>query len=81
MKRPTRHRYWPPRSGLRLADLKQRIPAAATLMNVKIPATLADAIDRLARELNATKTEVVIALLNAGLEVASQRLGGRQARR
>lgn len=77
MKNPRRQRYWPPRSGLRLADLKRRIPTPATLMNVKIPATLADAIERLARELNATKTEVVIALLNAGFEVASHRLSGQ----
>ena len=80
MKRPTRNRHWPERSGLRLRDLKQRVPTTGTLMNVKVPATLAVAIDRLSRELDATKTEVVVALLNAGLDAAAKRLDGSPKR-
>jgi len=44
-------------------------------MNVKIPAHVNEAIERVARELAATKTDVVIALLNQGLTVASDTLG------
>ncbi len=42
-------------------------------MNVKVPSHQAEAIARLAKELRASKTEVTIALLNAGLEIASKR--------
>lgn len=43
-------------------------------MNVKIPAYIGDTIERVARELRASKTEVVIALLNEGLDAASTAL-------
>jgi hypothetical protein len=66
------------RSELRLADLKNRERSTARLMNVKIPAYVSDAIERVARDLDATKTDVVIALLNQGLTVASEALGGWQ---
>lgn len=55
-------------SDLRLTDLKRRERSATKLMNVKIPADLSDAIGRAARELGVSKTDVVIALLNEGLE-------------
>jgi len=57
----------PTRSQLRISDLKARGPVGSRLMNVKIPAHLHDAIGKLARTLNASKTAVVIALLNEGL--------------
>ncbi len=60
------------RAHLRIADLKQRSPMAARLMNVKIPGHLADAISALAEKLGTSKTEVVIALLNTGLEQAGR---------
>ena len=63
------------RSNLRLRDLKDRKPTASRLMNVKIPAYLSDAIQKVAEDLGASKTEVVIALLNEGLEVASNHQG------
>ena len=69
MKRPTLE---PTRSELRLADLKARRPVSNKLMNVKIPAHLADAIDKLARTLNASKTAMVVALLNEGLNAAGR---------
>jgi hypothetical protein len=50
-------------------------------MNVKIPAYVSDAIQRVAKDLGASKTEVVIALLNEGLEVAALSLKGWQLRR
>jgi hypothetical protein len=64
------------RSGLRIVDLKQRPVSATRLMNVKIPATLSDAIDRLAGEFGTSKTEVVVALLNTGLDAAAERVKG-----
>jgi hypothetical protein len=58
------------RSELRLRDLKNRERGSSRLMNVKIPAYVSDAIQQVASDLGASKTEVVIALLNEGLEVA-----------
>lgn len=57
----------PPRSGLRLRDLKQRVPVRSCLMNVKLPTDLVEQIDRLATQLRTTKTEVFVVLLNEGL--------------
>jgi hypothetical protein len=45
-------------------------------MNVKIPAHLSDAIQRVAKEIGASKTEVVIALLNEGLDFTLGNLKG-----
>ena len=56
------------RSNLRIADLKARKPTTTRLINVKIPGHIVEAINRLAEELGTTKTEVIIALLEAGLE-------------
>jgi hypothetical protein len=56
------------RSTLRIADLKQRRPTGSRLMNMKIPAHQWEAIAQLARQFGATKTGIVIALLNAGIE-------------
>ena len=59
----------PSRGNLRLTDLKERQPVATKLLGVKIPARLFDAISTLANELQTTKTEVVVALIYAGLGV------------
>jgi hypothetical protein len=56
------------RSNLRIADLKRRQPTSRRLINVKIPAHQADAIAQLADQLGTSKTEVIVALLNTGLE-------------
>ena len=56
------------RSNLRITDLKARKPTTTRLINVKIPGHIVEAINRLAEELGTTKTEVIIALLEAGLE-------------
>ena len=61
---------------LRFKDLKQRERSSSRLMNVKIPAYVSDAIERVARDLNASKTEVVIALLNEGLQASAAALKG-----
>lgn len=66
------------RSELRLSDLKKREYSSSRLMNVKIPAYVSDAIQKVADDLGASKTEVVIALLNEGLEVAMTSLKGLQ---
>ncbi len=62
------------RSELRLSDLKKRERTSSRLMNVKIPAYVSDAIQKVASDLGASKTEVVIALLNEGLDAASTAL-------
>jgi hypothetical protein len=66
------------RSELRLRDLKKREYSSSRLMNVKIPAYVSDAIQKVANDLGASKTEVVIALLNEGLAVATKSLSGLQ---
>jgi hypothetical protein len=45
-------------------------------MNVKVPENIGKEIERVAQALDATKTDVVVALLNHGLDVASKALGG-----
>jgi hypothetical protein len=64
------------RSDLRLTDLRRRDKGTSKLMNVKIPTHVSDAIQRVARDLGASKTEVVIALLNEGLDVTTGALKG-----
>ncbi|OFV88231.1 MAG: hypothetical protein A3J75_07365 [Acidobacteria bacterium RBG_16_68_9] len=64
------------RADLRLSDLRTRDKSASKLMNVKIPSHLSDAIQRVAKDLSASKTEVVIALLNEGLDVSADNLKG-----
>lgn len=61
---------------LKLSDLMSRRRSSSRLMNVKIPAEINDAIERVARDMGASKTEVVVALLNEGLSVSAVRLGG-----
>ncbi len=61
------------RSNLRLADLR-RPPRVSKLMNVKVPTWVSDAIDRVVKDMGCSKTEVVIALLNEGLDVAHERM-------
>ncbi len=56
------------RQNLRLGDLMKREAAPSRLMNVKLPGATLDAIESLAKSTGASKTEVVIALLNEGLE-------------
>jgi hypothetical protein len=64
------------RADLRLTDLRGREKSPSKLMNVKIPAHVSDAIQKVARDLGASKTEVVIALLNEGLDVSQDSLKG-----
>jgi len=61
---------------LRLRDLKRRQPSPTRLMNVMIPAHVSDAIGYVADALEASKTDVVIALLNEGLDCAAVALKG-----
>ncbi len=63
-----------PRAELRVADLLHKQPRVASrLMNVKVPTVLFQAIEEIADGLGASKTDVVVALLNAGLDTARQR--------
>ena len=55
------------RSELRLSDLKSREPVSTRLLNVKIPSAVDEQIAALAEQLGASKTEVVVVLLNEGL--------------
>jgi hypothetical protein len=64
---------------LRLGDLVDRGKRGreqTKLMNVKVPAHVLARIDKVAKNLGATKTEVVIAILNEGLESAEKELKG-----
>lgn len=64
------------RADLRLSDLQQAADTAPSkLMNVKVPANVIHAIDRMADGLGCTKTDAVIALLNEGLEAFAQKRG------
>ena len=64
------------RSDIRLTDLRKRDKRKSKLMNVKIPVDVSDAIQRVAEDLGASKTEVVIALLNEGLDRSKEILKG-----
>lgn len=68
------------RSELRIADLKQRVPTRSKLMNVKVPTKIAEAIDRISKELGVPKTDVMVALLNEGLRVAPKTRDGHRRR-
>jgi len=64
------------RADLRLTDLRRRDKGTSKLMNVKIPTRVSDAIQKVAKDLGASKTEVVIALLNEGLDKSDTVLRG-----
>ncbi|HYD49961.1 MAG TPA: hypothetical protein VEB21_16505, partial [Terriglobales bacterium] len=59
-----------------LLDRGKRGREQTKLMNVKVPSHVLERIDRVATNLGATKTEVVIAILNEGLESAEKELKG-----
>jgi hypothetical protein len=62
------------RANLRLSDLEQQADHNATkLMNVKVPTSLNDAIDEMASNLECSKTDAVIALLNEGLDAFAEK--------
>jgi hypothetical protein len=64
---------------LRLDDLVARGKRGreeTRLMNVKVPSNVLVRIDKVAASLGATKTEVVIAILNEGLNAADSELRG-----
>ena len=66
---------------LKLSDLRGRTRGGSRMMNVKVPVYVSDAITKVARDLKASKTEVVVALLNEGLAVSQEtlrRLGVRK---
>lgn len=69
------------RSDLRIADLRPRASGSSKLMNVKIPRALSEAIDRMVGELGVPKTDVVIALLNEGLDRSREVLRGWRPKR
>ena len=56
------------RSDLRLSDLENHNRCPVKLVNVRIPAAVMDEIERVVRETGATKTDVIVALLNEGLD-------------
>lgn len=55
-------------SSLRLTDLAGERPQQEKLLSVRLPLALLDALDRTCHKLGARKAEVVVALLNEGLE-------------
>lgn len=67
---------------LRLDDLVTRGQQGreeSKLMNVKVPSNVLARLDRVAATLGTSKTEVVIAILNEGLDTAEQELKGWKA--
>lgn len=68
------------RVDLRLGDLRGRPTVTSKLMNVKIPAEVNQRIQRVAEALKASKTEVVIALLNEGLDASQHLIRGARRR-
>ena len=67
---------------LGLDDLVSRSatgPTVTKLMNVKVPTALVARIDALAAKLRVKKTEVVVAILNEGLDTADTELKGWKA--
>jgi hypothetical protein len=65
--------------GIRLNDLVTRGKQGreeSKLMNVKVPNDVLARIDRVAKHLRTTKTEVVVAILNEGLDTAESQLQG-----
>jgi hypothetical protein len=61
------------RADLRLSDLAEREIAPTKLMNVKIPDSVSNGIDKVADELSCSKTAAVVALLNEGLSAFASR--------
>ena len=69
------------RSNLRLSDLTTQKKGRSKLMNVKVPVDVIARIDRIHKELGATKTDIVIALLNEGLDaVVEKGLAARKSK-
>lgn len=67
---------------LRLDDLVSRGRKGneqSKLMNVKVPENVLARLDNVAAKLGTSKTEVVIAILNEGLDTAEQELRGWKA--
>ncbi len=62
-----------PRSNLRITKLLRRTPDRTTVMNVRIPKALDTELRQMARDLCTSKTELVIAILQDGVE-ATRRL-------
>ena len=53
---------------LLLSDLLKREPAAERLLSVRLPVELLSRLDSLARMLRTRKGEIVVAMLNEGLQ-------------
>ena len=62
-------------SPLRISDLKRDIKGARTTLSVSVPSHIAEAIGELAKKLGASKTALVLALLNEGLDVVGKKRG------
>jgi len=67
------------RSTLRLADLEHDAGVTSKLLNVKVPDTLMEQIAAIAHELGCSKTAVVVALLNEGLDAQAEQVAAEQA--
>ncbi len=67
---------------LRLNDLvirEQHGHEESKLMNVKVPTSLLARLDGVAKKMRTSKTEIVVALLNEGLDTADHDLEGWKA--
>jgi hypothetical protein len=71
----------PMKRDLKLSDLKERSALVQMkLLSVRVPVDLIERIDQVVDVLNAGKGEVVVALLNEGLERYGQRDVGSKGR-
>jgi hypothetical protein len=64
-------------SQLRVANLKRVTKSTSKVINIRVPGRIFEAIDALTKRLGATKTDVIAALLNEGLDVAGKKRGQR----
>jgi hypothetical protein len=52
-----------------------KAPPPRQLMNVRVPLRIWDTVDRMTKDLQASKNNVVVALLEAGLRVGKKKIG------
>jgi hypothetical protein len=54
--------------------MKAQTPQPHRTMNTRVPLRIFDAVDRLSKQLRASKNDVVVALLEAGLRVEKKKI-------
>ena len=65
---------------LRLADLTEHPAREEKLLSIRLPVELIDRLDHACQVLRARKSEVVVAMLNEGLESYKATMGSKKPR-